>query len=528
MRPRAEALAALAGQRFDVLVVGGGITGAGVALDAATRGLSVALVERGDYACGTSSRSSKLIHGGLRYLRQLDFGVVRESLLERRLMVARAPHLVRPLPFVVPAFGGRRPDRRLGVGLSMYDAMAVSRHRGGAWSAGRHRVIDGAEVLALAPALAPRAPSGGYLYYDCQADDVRLVLTILGAAERFGAVCANRVAAVALRRGEALVRDVAGGGEFPVRAAHIVDATGVWAGRLGPAEPGLPALRPSRGTHVVVPGARLPLAAGVIAPAGDGRSIFVLPWLGETLVGTTDHDYDGPLEHVRPAARDVAYLLQAVNACFGTALGPGDLAGAFAGVRPLVAAAGPRRSVDISRKPELHVGANGVVTITGGKLTTWRRMAKLAVDRVTDEPCRTHAIPLGRPVAAAALARVPGVAADAYEPLAARYGEDARAVLALVAERPELGRPVLDGHPDLLAEAVLAVRREQAQTLADVLLRRTRLGLIAARALAAPGATGRVAAVLGDELGWDAVRVAGEVEAFAAESEAEGTVVPAA
>ena len=415
--------------------------------------------------------------------------------------------------------------------------MAVSRgrRRSGAWSPGRHRTIGGAEVVALAPALAAREPSGGFLFHDCQTDDVRLVLTVLGEAERFGAVAVNRVAAVALGGGEPLLRDTLGGGEFTVRAANVVNATGVWADRVAPADPGLPVIRPSRGTHVIVPAERLPVAAGVIAPAGDGRAIFVLPWLGQTLVGTTDRDYDGPLEHVRPAARDVTYLLGALNACFGTALGPGDLAGAFAGVRPLVATGDPRRSVDISRKPELYESADGVLTITGGKLTTWRRMAKLAVDRIVardgrDAPCRTHEIPLGRPVEPAALPQPAGVAAGAYGPLAARYGEAARDVLALVAERPELGSPLLDGHPDLLAEAVFAARHEQAQTVGDVLLRRTRLGLLAARALAAPGETApaRVAAALGAELGWDAERIAAEVGAAAAEAAAEGTVVSAA
>jgi len=549
MLARDAALAALADEPFDVLVIGGGITGAGVALDAASRGYSVALVEKGDYARGTSSRSSKLVHGGLRYLQNFDLGLVREALLERQLLAALAPHLVRPLPLIVPAFDGARPDRMVGIGLNMYDVMAVERIRGrrrrsaGAdgredWSPARHRVIDGAEVAELVPALAARNPSGGYLFYDCQTDDVRLVLTVLSEAERFGAVPVNRVEAVALTDDGALVRDTVGGGELEVRTANVVNATGVWADRLRPDElhdeAEVPVIRPSRGTHIVLPLEALPVVAGVIAPAGGGRTIFVLPWLGQTLVGTTDNDYEGDIEHVRPAADDVAYLLEALNSFFGLDVRPGDVAGAFAGVRPLISTGDPRKSVDISRKAELYETSSGMVTITGGKLTTWRRMAKLAVDRIVerdgrDAPCRTHEIPLGMAVDAAALPRVEGVPEDAYAQLAGRYGYAARDVLMLAADRGELAQPVLPGHPDLLAEAVHAVRREQAATVADVLLRRTRLGLTGARALCAPGeqAPERVAAAMGEELDWDRTRRAAEAAAFRTEAEREGIVVAA-
>jgi len=551
MLARDDALAALADEPFDVLVIGGGITGAGVALDAASRGYSAALVEKGDYARGTSSRSSKLVHGGLRYLQNFDLGLVREALLERQLLAALAPHLVRPLPLIVPAFDGARPDRLVGIGLNMYDVMARGRRRRDAnldgredWSPARHRVIDGSEVAELVPALAARNPSGGYLFYDCQTDDVRLVLTVLAEAERFGAVPVNRVEAVALTERGALVRDTAGGAELEVRAANVVNATGVWADRLRPDElhdeAEVPVIRPSRGTHLVLPSERLPVGAGAIAAAGGGRTIFVLPWLGQTLVGTTDNDYDGDIEHVRPADEDVAYLLEALNAFFGSELGPGDVAGAFAGVRPLISTGDPKKSVDISRKAELYETSSGMVTITGGKLTTWRRMAKLAVDRIVerdgrDAPCRTHEIPLGMAVDAAELPRVEGVPEDAYAQLAGRYGYAARDVLMLAADRGELAQPVLPGHPDLLAEAVHAARREQARTVGDVLLRRTRLGLTGARALCARGEAGdersgaveRVAAVLGEELGWDPSRRAVEAAVFREEADAEGLVVAA-
>jgi glycerol-3-phosphate dehydrogenase len=525
MLAREDALAALTDEQFDVLVIGGGITGAGVALDAASRGYSVALVEKGDYARGTSSRSSKLVHGGLRYLQNFDLGLVREALQERQLLTTLAPHLVRPLPFVVPAFDGARPDRLLGIGLNMYDAMARR--------ATRHRTIEGGEVAELAPALAAREPTGGYLFYDCQTDDARLVLTVLAEAERFGALAVNRVEAVALTPSGALVREA--GGELEVRAANVVNATGVWADRLRPEElhdeAELPVMRPSRGTHVVVPSELLPVAVGLIAPGAGGSTIFVLPWLGSTLVGTTDNDYDGDIEHVKPAEDDVAHLLNSLNAFFGTELGAADVAGAYAGVRPLISTGDPKKSVDISRKAELYETSSGMVTITGGKLTTWRRMAKLAVDRIVeregrDAPCRTHEIPLGLAVDAADLPRVEGVPEDAYAQLAGRYGHAARDVLQLASQSGELAQPVLPGRLDLLAEAVHAARHEQARTVGDVLLRRTRLGVTAARALCAPGeqAPERVAAVVGEELGWDAARRADEAAAFRAEAAAEGIV----
>ena len=575
MIERSQAIAALAQDEFDVVVVGGGITGAGVALDAAARGYSVALLERADYASGTSSRSSKLVHGGLRYLQNFDLGLVREALLERQLMVALAPHLVRPLPLVVPAFEGAHPDRLVGVGLNLYDVMAVDRdrlpgplgvrsrrakrargersypsgHRQGsvpaagqpdgsdAWSPARHRVISGEEVIELLPALAAREPTSGYLFYDCQTDDARLVLTVLGEAERFGAVCANRLDVTGLleQDGRAYgvhVLDVESGERFDVRAANVVNATGVWADQLRPnelhEEAELPRIRPSRGTHVTIRHEDLPLIGGAIVPAGGGRTIFALPWLGHTLVGTTDNDYEGPLEHIEPSRDDIDYLLEAVNTFFGTELAPAQLTGAFAGVRPLISTGDPKKSVDISRKSELYETSSGMITITGGKLTTWRRMAKMTVDRLVERdareaPCRTHEIPLGQAIAVEELPRVEGVAAEAYQALASRYGHAARDVLALAREREELAQPIVTGLPDLLAEAALAARREQARSIGDVLLRRTRLGLLAAREL--PGApVRRVGEVLAGELGWSAERLEHELASFADEADAEGLI----
>jgi glycerol-3-phosphate dehydrogenase len=552
MLTRDRAIETLARDQFDLVVVGGGITGAGVALDAASRGFSVALVEKADFASGTSSRSSKLVHGGLRYLQRFDLGLVREALRERRLMVKLAPHLVRPLAMVVPAFHGARPDRMVGIGLNMYDMMAApslrARRRARRvtpeapdcdWSPSRHRVISGDEVLELVPSLADRHPTGGYLFYDCQTDDARLVLTVLSEAERFGAICANRLLVTGLTHGDdgraagVTVLDCEREIEFTVRSANVVSATGVWADRIRPSEPHsearLPTIAPSRGTHLVLGDGDLPLRAGVIVPAGEGRSICTLPWLGHSLIGTTDNHYGGDIDHVRPAEADIEYLLNAVNRFFATDLGRSDLTGAYAGVRPLISSGQSRRSVDISRRAELYEASSGLITITGGKLTTWRRMAKVAVDRVVERdgrhaPCRTHEIPLGQPIDPAELRPVDGISGLSHEALARRYGQAAAQLLDAARADPELAEPILTGHPDLLAEAAFAARREQARSVGDVLLRRTRLGLVEGARLCAhdEDAPLRVAWAMAPELGWDQRRVAIEVSRFDDEASAEG------
>ena len=373
---------------------------------------------------------------------------------------------------------------------------------------------------------------------------MRLVLTVLGEAERFGAVLANGCEATGLveRAGRAaglLVRDTGSGREFELSAANVVNATGVWADRLRPdeiyGEEEVPRIRPSRGTHVILAREALDVRAGVIVPAGERRTAFALPWLGRTLIGTTDNDYEGELEHVPPSAADVEYLLAAVNGFFGTALSPSDLTGAYAGVRPLISTADAKKSVDISRRAELYETSSGLVTITGGKLTTWRRMAKMAVDRIVERegreaPCRTHEIPLGQPVDAASLPKVQSVDEDSRAHLATRYGHAAQFVLRLAEAAPELGRRISPELPDILAEAPFAAAHEQARTLGDVLLRRTRLGLLDARALTAPGAAGprAVARAMGAELGWDDARVARELDDWRALARAEGLVLAGA
>jgi glycerol-3-phosphate dehydrogenase len=551
MLARAAALEEIAGRRFEVLVIGGGVTGAGVAFDAASRGYSVALLERGDYAVGTSSRSSKMVHGGLRYLQNLDLGLVREALIERQLMVQLAPHLVYPTPFLVPSFAEERRDRKLGMGLNMYDVMATTRvgrsrremrsskqaDEDYYWSPDRHRTIGREELLELVPALEPRDPNDAYLFYDCQTDDVRLVLTILGEAERFGAVMLNgaEVSEVLTRDGRAIgvaAVEADSGERFEVEADNVVNATGVWADRVGPEvveEEDVPRIAPSRGTHLLLDRERLSTGSGAcIVPAGAGRHIFALPWYGRTLIGTTDNDFDGDIDHPRPGADDVEYLLEAVNAFFGTELGEGDLVGAYAGVRPLISTGDPKKSVDISRKAELYETSSGMLTITGGKLTTWRRMAKQTVDRLVEREgreaaCHTAELPLGREASPEELEAPPGVGEEAVAQLAFRYGHAARNVLKLAREEPKLAAPIVPGRPDLLAEVAIAARLEQARCVADVLLRRTRLGLLAAPQLRGADAVRPVAQALGEELGWSRRRVKREAEAWPAAVEEAGT-----
>jgi glycerol-3-phosphate dehydrogenase len=450
----------------------------------------------------------------------------------------------------VPTLGDARVDRRIGIGLNMYDVMATTRVGRSRrelrsakeedeefyWSPDRHRTIEGDEVTKLVPALAPREPKSAYLFYDCQTDDARLVLTILGEAERFGAVMLNgaRVIEVLEREGRAggvAFTECESGERIEVEADNVVNASGVWADRIRPEvveEEDIPRISPSRGTHITIDAADLPVEkAACIVPAGESRTIFALPWYGRTLVGTTDNDYEGDISHPKPAEADIEYLLNALNEYFGTALGSSDLTGAYAGVRPLISTGDPKKSVDISRKAELYETSSGLLTITGGKLTTWRRMAKHTVDRLVeregrDAPCRTAEIPLGMEAGEDDLWAPEGVDKGAVGQLAFRYGHAARNVLELARDRPDLAAPIVEGRPDLLAEAAVAARLEQARTVADVLLRRTRLGLLAARDLRTADSVLAVAQTMGEELGWSEGRVKDEAGAWVDAAAEEG------
>jgi glycerol-3-phosphate dehydrogenase len=352
---------------------------------------------------------------------------------------------------------------------------------------------------------------------------------VLGEAHRFGAVSLNGAEVTEVLSKDGVASGVAcveteSGERFEVEADNVVNATGVWADRLRPeevlAEEDVPRIAPSRGTHILLDRADLSTgSAACVVPAGEGRAIFALPWYGRTLVGTTDNDYDGDLARPRASGDDVAYLLEAVNDFFGSSLSKSDLVGAYAGVRPLISTGDPKKSVDISRKAELYETSSGMLTITGGKLTTWRRMAKMTVDRLVEREareaaCHTAEIPLGMEARREDLEAPEGVGEEAVAQLAFRYGHAARTVLELAWKDRKLAAPIVEGRPDLLAEAAVAARLEQARTVGDVLLRRTRLGLLAAPQLRGAESVRRVAEAIGSELGWSRRRIRREAEAW--------------
>ncbi|MGH2694643.1 MAG: glycerol-3-phosphate dehydrogenase/oxidase, partial [Actinomycetota bacterium] len=463
---RSEALERLAtSEELDVLVVGGGITGGGVALDAASRGLSVGLVERADFASGTSSKSSKLVHGGLRYLEQRDFGLVREASTERGLLARLAPQLVVPIPFVIPV--SRRALRaKFGVGLWTYDALASFKNLR------IHRYVDPEETERLVPPLPKAKLRGGFVFYDSKTDDVRLVMEVLMAARRHGAVVVNHAAAVNLESSEAgcevEVQDAGSGDRFTVRARRVIVAAGVWGDAVERlADPDAAArLRPSKGIHLVFARDAIGLgdAAAFIPDAEHQRMLFVIPWLDSVLVGTTDTPYAGGLDEPNVDAEDRAYVLDAVNHSFRTDLDESDVAGAFAGLRPLVAGKAGQ-TADLSRRHSVYEMAPGIVGITGGKLTTYRRMAKDAVDRAVEDAVgsRTEWIRLGVTnlttlgLMVQRRARRLGIPDAAASNLVRCYGNRALAVLD-IAEREGLEIPLAPGGLPLAAEAVYCAR----------------------------------------------------------------------
>jgi glycerol-3-phosphate dehydrogenase len=519
---------------LDVLVVGAGATGAGVALDAASRGLSVAVLDRGDLASGTSSKSSKLIHGGLRYLENYDVGLVYEGVNERQLLQRLAPHLVRPMEFVYPIFPDTARVRRVGLGLTTYDVLAGFRN------VRRHERITDAEAIEKAPALYGSGLTRAYVYGDCATDDARLVLANVLAARRFGAVVLTYTEAERLlfdgdgRVCGAAVRDGLDGVAYEIRARHVVNATGVWVDNLlsqeDPARQ--PVVQPSKGVHLVVPHDVVPLTgACILMPSrqGDGRSMFAIPWGRQTILGTTDTAYDGPLDVVAIEDEDVGYILDACNALFPAGVSADDVVGAWAGCRPLLRGASSDGVADLSRRHALSEGPAGLLTITGGKLTTYRRMARDVVDRIVDRDgrrarCRTDEIALGcvRPfeeVVAETVeaARLVGIVADieeTAETLVRQHGESASAVLSLVADAAPLGAPLSPAATHLMAEVLYAARNEGAATLADVFARRTRLSL-RARDAALPSAPA-AASLLATEIGRDEAWAAGQVAAYQA------------
>ncbi|MEU3396304.1 glycerol-3-phosphate dehydrogenase/oxidase [Streptomyces filamentosus] len=533
---RADALAAMAATELDVLVVGGGVVGAGTALDAVTRGLSTGIVEARDWASGTSSRSSKLIHGGLRYLEMLDFALVREALKERGLLLERlAPHLVKPVPFLYPLRHRGWERVYAGSGVALYDAMSVSSGRGRGLPVHRHLSRKGA--LRVAPCLRKDALTGALQYYDAQMDDARFVLTLVRTAVSYGARAANRARVVGfLREGERVVgvrvQDVETGGEHVIRARQVVNATGVWTddtqALIG--ERGQFHVRASKGIHLVVPKDRIHSSTGLILRT-EKSVLFVIPWGRHWIIGTTDTDWDLDKAHPAASSADIDYLLEHVNTVLATPLSRDDVEGVYAGLRPLLAGESDATS-KLSREHTVAHPVPGLVVVAGGKYTTYRVMAKDAVDEAVHgldrrvAPCVTEDTPLigaeGYRALWNARARIAaraGLHVVRVEHLLDRYGSLAEELLALIAEDPSLGEPLAAADDHLRAEIVYAASHEGARHLDDVLTRRTRVsietfdrGTRSAR---------ECAELMAPVLGWDEEQIAKEVEHYEKRVEAE-------
>ncbi len=532
---RADALASMAEEELDVLVVGGGIVGAGIALDAVSRGLSTGLIEARDFASGTSSRSSKLIHGGLRYLEQFDFELVREALHERGLLLTTiAPHLVRPVPFLFP-FAHHWERFYIGAGVTLYDTLAMTSRNNRGLPAHRHLTRSGA--LRVFPALKRDALTGAVQYWDAQVDDARFVTTVLRTAAGLGAHIASRSQAVGfLREGEhvvgATVADLENGGQRQVRARQVVNATGVWTDEIQEMVGGRGQIHvsASKGIHLVVPRDRIQSSSGMILRT-EKSVLFVIPWGRHWIIGTTDTAWDLDKAHPAASRTDIDYVLDHVNQVLRTPLGRDDVEGVYAGLRPLLSGESDETS-KLSREHTVAHPVPGLVLIAGGKYTTYRVMAKDAVDAVA------HG--LGGGVPESVTDRLPLVGADGYAALTnqrytmaretglhvsrishllRRYGSSVRDLLDLIQQHPDLGRPLDAAQDYLRAEVLYAVEAEGARHLDDVLARRTRISFETwDRGIAAAQ---EAAELMAEPLGWSKEQVEREVEYYRKGIEAE-------
>jgi glycerol-3-phosphate dehydrogenase len=533
---RRRDLDALANEQFDVLIVGGGIVGCGALLDATSRGLRAALVEREDIAVGTSSRSSRLIHGGLRYLEQLRFGLVREALAERARILRLAPHLVRLEPLLFPLVGRPITTRAFyEAGMTLYDILGA--RRDGGW----HRHLSVAETLERCPAIRTRNLRGGLVFHDAVEDDARYTLAVARTAREAGAIVVTRAHAEGLieeggRVVGARLRDVASGNAatLEVRARAVVDATGVWAADpTAPLSGGSTRILPSRGAHLVVRRDRIPSSVGMTIRV-PGKVVFLVPWPGHWLIGTTDAPYDGPVDRPTAGAAEVDELLTAVNRVLDVDLGRDDVVGTYAGLRPLIAPS-DGSTVTASREHRVVREPSGLVRVGGGKFTTYRVMARDTIDAAliglgagapsSSRPSRTAALRLigaaDRPDLdrlAVDLASRHGLALTVARSLVDRHGTAASDVAALGLASDQL-RPLAPDHDHLEVEVTWAARRELALSLDDVLARRMRL--VHELKDRAAGIAPRVAELLGAELGWDPERRRCEVDLFVAAAQRE-------
>ncbi|MDT7751022.1 MAG: glycerol-3-phosphate dehydrogenase [Pseudonocardiales bacterium] len=522
----------LAGQHFDVLVIGGGVVGSGTALDAATRGLRVALVEARDLAAGTSSRSSKLFHGGLRYLEQLEFGLVHEALRERELMLTRlAPHLVKPVSFLYPLHGRFWERPYVTAGLTLYDVMAGGR------AVPRQKHLTRSGALRMAPALRPDSLIGAVRYYDAQADDARHTMTVARTAAHYGAVVRNSTQVIGfLREADRVsgvrVKDTENGEEATISASVVINCTGVWTDELQQLAGGRGRfrVRASKGVHILVPRDRIVSDTGIILRT-EKSVLFIIPWGSHWLIGTTDTDWHLDLAHPAATRGDIDYILEHTNKVLVTPLTHDDIEGVYAGLRPLLAGESEQTS-KLSREHAVARVAPGLVAIAGGKYTTYRVMAADAVDAA--------AVDIPRRVAPSITDKVPLIGADGYhalvnqaEQIAARYGLHPHRVthllnrygsllhqvLALTDDRRELLAPI-PGSPDYLqVEVVYAASHEGALHLDDVLARRTRISIEYAHR--GVESAQPVAELMASVLGWDGDTVKREVEIYTARVEAE-------
>jgi glycerol-3-phosphate dehydrogenase len=538
---RQNAMRTLESERFDVAIVGGGIVGSGALLDAVSRGMRAALLEQDDVAAGTSSRSSRLIHGGLRYLEQFRFGLVFEALAERSRLLRLAPHLVRLEPQLFPIYGWPAVHRAFyGSGLLLYDMLGAHREGGFARHLGRD------EALAWTPPLRREGLRGAIVYHDGVEDDARYTLAVLRTAIERGATAATRVRATEIveRDGRAVAiraRDTLGGRDLEIRADHVVDATGVWAAQPNGPFGGDAHVLPSKGAHLVIRRDRIDSRAGLTIRV-PGKVLFLVPWPGYWLIGTTDDSWAGPPDHPAATDDDVTQLLDAINRTLDVDLTRDDVVGTYAGLRPLAVSGGTDAStwgstVKASREHRVSVEANGVVRVTGGKYTTYRVMAKDTIDAVLGDDVRR------RPSATAELTLVGALprpdldalanriaSTHALEPelasrLVDRHGSEAEQVLFLGAELG-LMSPLARGVVSLEAEVAWAARHELALSIDDVLARRTRLAQ--ERPDRGEPFARRVAQILGAELGWDAAREGSEARTYLAAAHREFDVPRAA
>jgi glycerol-3-phosphate dehydrogenase len=528
-RTRQSNLERLSAGQFEIAIIGGGITGAGLALDAALRGRKTVLIEKRDFSAGTSSRSTKLIHGGLRYLEHYDFAMVREGLRERAILTRIAPHLAEPFPFLVPVYRNRQRNYShpllMRAGMILYGLLA------GRFGPGRHRRLSADEALSFAPGLDPQGLEGALLYYDGLTNDSRLVIDVLKRANREGACLINHATVNGFihdDRGRLTglrLRDEIGLREIDCRARIIINATGVWMEetlRLPGGNPGhiSKTVRPSKGIHLTVAAERLPVKGAWLIPSLVGhRFYFVVPWEGRVNIGTTDTDYNGSKDDPQALTSEIDEILAAINAYFpNAALEPSDVITSWAGLRPLISDPEVSQTTDISRQEEVIESADGLISIGGGKLTTYRLMAQNGIDlaekRLAEEDRQSprKSISALTPISGGELDRsalgemASQLASDNELPLATarhlvfNYGSEAGRLLALCEEDTDLRLPLVKEFPNIAAEALYAVRYEMALTVTDVMTRRTRLAMVAGAAAMAGAA--KVAEIMGRELGW--------------------------